>query len=182
MFEVRLHGRGGAGVLTAARILSRAAFLEGYQTQDFAMYGAERRGAPVTSFVRFDKKKISERGYIFEPNVVIVLDETLNFSVMLSGLKSKGFMIINSNRKKEYFKKNFKIKHKFYCIPATDVALEVIGKPIANATLMGAVTKLLKIPLKTLEKAIEIELSDIGRHEVIEKNILATRKCYKMIK
>ncbi|MFQ6020792.1 MAG: 2-oxoacid:acceptor oxidoreductase family protein [Candidatus Aenigmatarchaeota archaeon] len=180
MFEIRFHGRGGQGGKMAAHILAETAFLSGYQTQDFAMYGAERRGAPVVSFTRYDKKPILERGYIFEPDVVIVLDETLNFGIMSKGLKK--FMIINSHRKSIFFKNNFKIKKKIYCIPATDIALKIIGIQIANTTILGGIIKLLKLPFKNLEKAIKIQLTEAGHPEAVDKNIQAAREAYKMIK
>jgi pyruvate ferredoxin oxidoreductase gamma subunit len=178
MFKVRFHGRGGQGVKKAAHILAETAFLSGYQTQDFAMYGAERRGAPVVSFTRYDKKTILQRGYVFEPDYVIVLDETLNFGIMSKGLKKS--MIINSDKKPSYFKKKYKIKGEVYCIPATDIALKIFGKPIVNTVILGALVKKLKLPLKNLEKAIQGKLKKYP--ELIEKNIKATRESYKMMK
>jgi pyruvate ferredoxin oxidoreductase gamma subunit len=105
--QLRIHGRGGQGGKLLAKMIARMFFLCGYETQDFAMYGAERRGAPVVSFVRWDKNPIRERGYIFEPDTVIILDDSLNFSVMLNGLKEKGVIIVNSRKGKNIFMKNF---------------------------------------------------------------------------
>ena len=181
MLEVRIHGRGGQGVRMSAHILGRAAFLSGYKTQDFALYQAERRGAPVASFVRFGKEDVLERGYIQDPDAVIVLDETLNFEILLRGIKPGGFVIINSHRSKEWFKKKFNIRHKVYCIAATDIALKILGKPIANCAILGSLIKLIGLPEKNLEKAIKIELGK--RHpEAVEKNIKAARVCYGVIK
>jgi len=178
MFEVRFHGRGGQGVKMSAHILAKTTFLSGYQTQDFAMYGAERRGAPVVSFTRYDKKPILERGYIFEPDIVVVLDETLNFGIMKKGMKKQ--MIINSHRPKKYFKK-FKVK-KLHIVPATDIALETIGIQIANTTILGGLMKYIKLPFKNLEKAIKDELTKAGHSRAVDKNIQAAKKAYKMIK
>jgi len=180
MQEIRLHGRGGQGVRFAARILARALFLSGYQTQDFAIYGAERRGAPVTSFVRFDVKPILERGYIFEPDTAVLLDETLNFSSVSVGLK--GIILINSHRKPEYFSKKYNFHKKIYCIDATQIALQIIGKPIANAAILGALAKIMNIGMKKLEEAARMEFDEEGLKEIAQKNIEASTRCYEAIK
>lgn len=180
MQEVRLHGRGGQGVRMTAKIIARILFLSGYQTQDFAVYGAERRGSPVTSFVRFDKGQILERGYIFEPDFVAVLDDTLNFLTMSSGLKG-GFMLVNSHRSPDYFSKKYSIRQKIYCIDATQVALQVIGKQIANAAIAGALAKLMGLDRKKTEEAILVEFEEEGLKDIAQKNIEAAMKCYDMI-
>lgn len=182
VFEVRIHGRGGQGALMSAHILARTAFLSGFQTQDFALYGAERRGAPITSFVRYDKKPILERGYITTPDAVIILDETLNFDVMLAGLKADGFVLINSHRPLSWFVKKFKIKQNCHVIPATDIALKILGRPLANAVALGAAAKLLKLKQNNLEKAIAIELGEADHPEAVEKNITASRECASKVR
>lgn len=181
MQEIRLHGRGGQGVRLAAKILARALFLSGFQTQDFAIYGAERRGAPVTSFVRFDKKTVLERGYVFEPDVVVVLDDTLNFSSITNGLKD-GFVLVNSHRKPEYFEKRFGFNKKVFCIDATQIALQIIGKPIANVAMVGALAKLMNVELKKMEEAVRTEFEEERLAEIAEKNIEAAAKCYGAVK
>lgn len=180
MQEIRLHGRGGHGIRFAARIIARALFLSGYQTQDFAIYGAERRGSPVTSFVRFDSKPILERGYIFEPDVAVLLDDTLNFSSVSGGLK--GIMLINSYRKPEYFSKKYGFNKKIYCIDAAQIALQIIGKPIANAAILGALAKIMNIGMKKLEEAMRMEFEEEGLEEIAQKNIEAATRCYEAIK
>lgn len=181
MQEIRLHGRGGQGVRLAAKILARTLFLSGYQTQDFSIYGAERRGAPVTSFVRFDKKPILERGYIFEPDIVVVLDDTLNFSIVTEGLKS-GFVLVNSLHKSEYFSSKLGVNKKIYCIDATQIALQTIGKPIANTAILGALAKLMRLDMKKMEEAIHIEFEEENLKEILHKNIEAAIKCYEVAK
>ncbi len=182
MQEIRLHGRGGQGVRFAARILARALFLSGYQTQDFAIYGAERRGAPVTSFVRFGKKPILERGYIFEPDIAVVLDDTLNFAAVAGGLKNGGFALANSRRNPEHFMKEFSIKQKVYCIDATQIALQAVGKPIANAAIIGALARLLPLEIKKVGEAMRIEFEEEGLGSIAGKNIEAAKKCFGEIK
>ncbi len=177
MQEVRLHGRGGQGVRFAAKILARTLFLSGYQTQDFAIYGAERRGAPVTSFVRFDKRPILERGYIFEPDIVAVLDDTLNFSSVTKGLKD-GFVLVNSHREPGYFSKKYDFQKKIYAIDATQAALHIIGKPIANAAIVGALAKLMGLDIRKLAESMRIEFEEEGLKEIAQKNIETATKCY----
>ncbi len=181
MLEVRFHGRGGQGIKKSAHILAQVAFNSGYQTQDFAVYGAERRGAPVTSFTRFDKKPVLERGYIFDPDIVVVLDESLNFKIMSKGMKPKGFMIVNTKKEPSYFKKKYKIKQKIYCLDATEIALEIIGRPLMNTAMIGAIVKLLKLPFKDLEKAINDIFGKKGKN-IVEKNIQSAKKAAEMIK
>jgi pyruvate ferredoxin oxidoreductase gamma subunit len=182
MYQVRCHGRGGFGVKTTAHVLGKIAFLSGYQTQDFALYGAERRGAPLTSFTRYDKKTILERGYIFEPDAVIILDEHLNFAVMLKGLKKNSFVLINSKKPASYFKKRYKIKQKIYCLDATEIAIKNLGKPLPNIAILGAFIKLSKLPEKNLELAIKEQMEEVHHPEAISGNIKAAKECMKLIK
>ncbi len=184
MFKVRCHGRGGMGVKLTAHVLGRTAFYSGYQTQDFALYGAERRGAPITSFVRYDRKPIRERGHIFDPHALIILDEHLSFSRMLKGLENKkySFVIINSKKSPDYFRKKYKIKQKVYCIDATEIALETLGKPIANMAILGAFVKIVQLPEENLKKAIRDQLKEVGHPEAISGNLKAAEKCAELIK
>ena len=172
MHEIRIHGRGGQGVKKSAEIIARAAYLSGFRTQDFAVYGAERRGAPVTSFVRIDKKPIELRGYVFEPDFIIVLDDTIEKEKYLKGAKKETKILINSTKKFE----DKRIK----AIDATKVALKEICQPIANIALIGAFLKMFKeIPFKNLEKAVRVELGK-KKKQVCEKNVCAAKICYEM--
>lgn len=182
MFEVRCHGRGGFGVKTTAHVLGRVAFLSGFQTQDFALYGAERRGAPLTSFTRYDKSTILERGYVTEPDAVIIIDELLDFTMMLKGLKPEGFVLINSAHPAEFFKKKYNIKQKVYTIDATGIAIKHIGKPLPNMAILGAFLKFVDLPFKNLEAAVETQLNDAKHPEAIKENINAAKECFKMVK
>ncbi len=176
MYKIRLHGRGGQGIKLAAHILGRAAFLSGYQVQSFAVYGAERRGAPVTSFVRMDKKEILERDYIFDPDYVICIDDTLDMEKVTEGLK-KGFILINTGKYPGHFSP---LKQKVHTIDATRIALDTLGVPIPNTAILGAFAKIFKkIPLEILKKAVEKELRDEGKAGLVEKNNLAVETCYR---
>lgn len=176
MLEVRIHGRGGAGVKLCAEMLGRAAFLSGFQTQDFSLYGAERRGAPLVSFVRIDKEPILERGYITRPEVVIILDDTLDFNIMLKGTNEFTLVLVNTDRS---HKLGLDKKKNFVCIDATSIALDIIGKPIPNTVMLGMVVKRLKdkISLENLEKAIEESLKKYPE-KVIEANKQAAKIGY----
>ncbi|MBD3361982.1 pyruvate ferredoxin oxidoreductase [Candidatus Woesearchaeota archaeon] len=174
MISVRIHGRGGQGVKKAAQILARAAYLAGYQTQDFALYGAERKGAPVTSFVRIDKKGINTRGYVWEPDFIIVLDDTLELSCHLKGRKKTTKELINTDQK-------LPIKVPYCHVDATGIAVKELGKNIPNIALLGGFVKIFKpITLENLEKAVEIELGK--KHpEATKKNIRAAKQCYDKV-
>ncbi|HUV83265.1 MAG TPA: 2-oxoacid:acceptor oxidoreductase family protein [archaeon] len=177
MYKIRIHGRGGQGAKKAAKIIGLAAFRSGKQVQDFALYGAERRGAPVMSFVRIDDEPILERGYVNDPDVVIVLDRTLLDLVRVEdGLNKNGLLIINSEHEP---KVDTPASVKY--IDATDIALETIGKPIFNTAMLGALAKLTDvITLDALNNAIEEEFSDYSE-KIIKSNKAAVQKCYEMI-
>lgn len=140
MREIRFHGRGGQGAVIASNILANAAFLEGKDVQAFPYFGVERRGAPVTAFVRVDDKPIRIKFFIYNPNFVIVLDESLLKAVdVTAGLQDPGVVVINSKRSPEDMgMENYKIA----TVDATDIALNNgLGSkvsPIVNTIMLGA--------------------------------------------
>jgi len=172
MIEIRIHGRGGQGVKKSAQLIARAGFLKGYKTQDFALYGAERRGAPVTSFVRIDKTKINTRGYVFEPDYIIILDESIGHDEVLKGLKKSTKILVNT-----------KNHPRGECsVDATGIAMSVIGKPIPNVALLGGFAKVSEIfNLDDLKNAVEKEFAGKNK-EMLKKNIEAAKKCYEEVK
>lgn len=188
MFEVRFHGRGGQGAKTASKILGTAAFLEGNVVQDFPIYGAERRGAPVASFTRIDKDFIETRGYIFEPDIVVVLDESLLELPGVDacvGVKPGGIIIVNAkNDRREHIASIVgRDDVRLICMDVTSVALESIGKPIPNAAIVGAVVGATGIvDFSSLNDAIAEELGEIMGEEAVRKNIDAARKCFELAK
>ncbi|MGC8663744.1 MAG: 2-oxoacid:acceptor oxidoreductase family protein [Thermoplasmata archaeon] len=143
MFEIRFHGRGGQGAVTAANILATAAFLEGNDVQSFPFFGVERRGAPVEAYTRIDNKKIDIKMYIYNPDAVVVLDTSLMSKIdVMKGLKEGGFLILNTQKKPEDFNlKNYKIA----VVDATDIAVSFgLGSkssPIVNTAILGAYSK-----------------------------------------
>ena len=188
MFEVRFHGRGGQGAKTASKILGTAAFLEGNAVQDFPIYGAERRGAPVVSFTRISREPIETRGYIFEPDVVVVLDESLLELPGVdacSGVKPGGIVIVNTRNDRHAHAASIigRGDVKTICMDVTSIAIESIGKPISNAAIVGAVVGATGIvDFSSLKNAITEELGKIMSEDAVRKNAEAARKCFELAK
>jgi 2-oxoacid:acceptor oxidoreductase gamma subunit (pyruvate/2-ketoisovalerate family) len=140
MKEIRFHGRGGQGAVIGSNILANAAFLEGKDVQAFPYFGVERRGAPVTAFTRLDDKPIRIKYFIYNPNYVIVLDESLLKAVdVTAGLKDPGIVVVNSIRTPEEMELT---QYKVASVDATRIALDNgLGSkvaPIVNTILLGA--------------------------------------------
>jgi pyruvate ferredoxin oxidoreductase gamma subunit len=160
MLEVRIHGRGGQGVVTAAELLSLAAFVEGRHAQAFPSFGSERTGAPVVSFCRIDDKAIRLREPIAEPDVLIIQDPTLLLQVaVFSGLRPDGYILINTERTFDELgigelATQFR-RERLLTVPATELAREHLGRPLPNAVLLGGFAALTGlISLEALEQAI----------------------------
>jgi 2-oxoacid:acceptor oxidoreductase gamma subunit (pyruvate/2-ketoisovalerate family) len=175
MLEIRLHGRGGQGAVTAAELIAEANVVEGRYGQSFPLFGPERRGAPVMAFARLDDKPISIRGIIKNPDIVMVLDESLLHVVdVTSGLKLNGLAIVagrDSNRIRE--KLNVK---KIAVLDAQKIALEIVGTPITNTAIIGAFVKATKaVKLETVEKLVLKKF--IGK--IGEKNVEIIERAYK---
>ena len=151
MFQIRIHGRGGQGVVTAAEILAVAAFLDGKYAQAFPSFGSERMGAPVTSFCRIDDKNIRLREPVMEPDALIIQDPTLLHQVdLFAGVRRSGYILINSTRSVEELGIGEMLSRLPNCrirtVPASEIALETTGRSLPNAALVGglaAVTGLL---------------------------------------
>lgn len=171
MKEVRIHGRGGQGVKTVAQIIGRAAYLAGFQIQDFAIYGAERRGAPLVSFVRYDKARILTRGYIHEPDIIIIIDGSVPMEECLKGRRGETPVLLNSPEKKSGF----------VTLDAMGIALSVLKKPIPNTTMAGAALRFLPdISLQDLIGAIGIEMVGMPA-KMVELNQAAARRGYEAV-
>jgi len=142
MFQVRIHGRGGQGVVTAAELLSIAAFGEGRHAQAFPSFGSERMGAPVMAFCRIDEREIRLREPVMNPDALIIQDPTLLHQVdLFRGLAPSGFILINSSRSfhelgLQDFVSGFPADH-LCTVPASDLALEHVGRSVPNAPLLG---------------------------------------------
>jgi pyruvate ferredoxin oxidoreductase gamma subunit/2-oxoisovalerate ferredoxin oxidoreductase gamma subunit len=158
MYEVRFHGRGGQGAVTAANILAVAAFKEGKDVQAFPIFGVERRGAPVAAFMRMDEKNIDIKTQIYEPDAIVVLDPTLLDVVNVAeGLKENGIVIINSKKDASEFDFG---GAKVYTVDATKIAVEnrlgTMTNPIVNTAILGAFSKAIgNVGMAAIEEAID---------------------------
>jgi len=158
MIEIRFHGRGGQGAVTAANILAEACFKEGKDVQAFPMFGVERRGAPVTAFLRVDDRPIRIKSQIYNPDIVAVLDTTLLEAVdVTSGLKKDGTVIINT----DLDIKDIEIKaKKLALVDATKIAMDHgLGSkaaPIVNTSILGSFPKATEmVSIESVIKAIK---------------------------
>ena len=184
MFQVRIHGRGGQGVVTGAELLSIAAFLQGKHAQAFPSFGSERTGAPVVAFCRIDDKEIRLREPIMQPDALIIQDPTLLYQGdVFSGLVKDGYVLINSTRSLEQlgigdFAKGFRADH-LRTVAATELALKHIGRPVPNAALLGGFAAISgAISLESVAAAIRDKFSG----KVAEGNIAAAAEAYNLVK
>lgn len=146
MFEVRIHGRGGQGVVTAAELLAEAAFEEGWHAQAFPSFGSERTGAPVVSFCRTSRQPIRLREPVMRPHAVVVQDSTLLHQVdLFSGLRPDGYVLVNSSRTLGQLGLDdlrAGREGRVMTLPATDLARHHVGRPMPNAVLLGGLAAL----------------------------------------
>ena len=173
MYEVRVHGRGGQGVVTAAELLSVAAFLEGRHAQAFPSFGSERTGAPVVAFCRVSDRPIRTHAPIAHPDAVIVQDPTLSGAVpVLDGLRPDGIVLVNSAR-------HVAVEgHTVFSVPATEIARELVGRPVPSAALLGAFSA-----ASGLVSAASVHAAIRERFpaEVAEANVAAATKAYEIV-
>jgi len=183
MFQVRIHGRGGQGVVTAAEMLSVAAFDEGRHAQAFPSFGSERMGAPVMAFCRIDDREIRLREPVMSPDALIIQDPTLLHQVdLFNGLSEQGFILVNSTRGFDAlgiddFVRRFPASH-IRTVPASELALKHVGRPLPNAALLGgfaAITRQLSID--SVARAIREKFPG----KVGESNAAAAREAYDQV-
>lgn len=173
MIEIRFHGRGGQGSVTAAEILAKAVFEEGKYTQAFPSFGVERRGAPVTAFTRISDEPIRRRYQIYNPKYVVVLDETLaNVVNLTSGLQDDGAILINSKREEI----ESLVDTTTYTVDATGIALDILGRDIVNTTMLGFLAA--KTNVVSLDSLLKI-IKDTFKGKVADKNVKATEFIYE---
>ena len=175
MIGIRIHGRGGQGAVTASRLLATAFYYDGKFSQAIPMYGTERRGAPLTAFVRVDDIRVRERELVHDPDIIIVLDELLSTQQSVAdGLKVGGLLILNSNLPPE--KVEIAGDFNIATVDATKIALETLKRPITNTAILGAFSKAAGFPkLESIEKAITIQFP--GR--IGELNVAAIRMSFE---
>jgi pyruvate ferredoxin oxidoreductase gamma subunit len=185
VLRVRFHGRGGQGAKVASRVLGTAAFIEGNYAQDFPLYGAERRGAPIAAFTRISREPVLERGIIAEPDIVIVMDETLLDDKMaspLAGVKDGAVVFINTTHSATEAEGRYKITAKVITLDLTKIGIERLGKAVLSTLAGGVAAKLAGLNEKSLRKAVEEETSEIvSDREIVEKNIAAAVYCFNAV-
>jgi len=181
MIQIRIHGRGGQGVVTAAELVAIAAFKGGKEVQAFPYFGVERTGAPIEGYVRIDDKPIRLREQIYRPDFLIIQDSTLIKTVDLKkGVGEKTVVIINAPEAKGKIKLGLP-EANVYPVDATKIALEEIGKNIVNAAILGAFAKVTGlITLENLKTAIKEKLKNKDR-TIIVKNIRAAEEAYRNV-
>jgi len=180
MIEIRLHGRGGQGAVTAAELIAKAAYYDDKQAQAFPSFGVERRGAPVESYTRISDKKIRIREQVYNPDYIIILDPTLLDVIdVLHGAKKSTVAIINTDKKSNDLIKKYpaltKVKS-VYTIPATTMAIDLLGKPIVNTLMLGFFAGVSKI-IKT--SSMDTSIAERFSGKLAQKNILAMMEAYK---
>lgn len=183
MLQIRIHGRGGQGVVTAAEMLSIAAFEQGRHAQAFPSFGSERTGAPVIAFCRIDDHAIRLREPILAPDVLIVQDPTLLHQVdVFQGLQPDGYVLINSKRTFHELgladiEAGFR-SERLMTLPATEIALKHLGRPLPNAVLLGGFAALSGlITLDAVDHAIRTKFSG----KVADSNVAAAAEAYQYI-
>jgi pyruvate ferredoxin oxidoreductase gamma subunit len=171
---IRIHGRGGQGAVTASRLLATAAYYDGKFSQAIPMYGTERRGAPVTAYVRVDDVRVRERELVHTPDIVMVLDPLLSTrQTMADDMAEGGLLLLNAAYPPEEVKTggNFRVA----TVNASNIALETLRRPITNTAILGAFAKAVGWPkLESIEKAIRKQFS--GR--IADMNIEAIKRSY----
>jgi len=181
ILEVRWHGRGGQGAWTASELLARAAISEGKYIQSFPEFGPERMGAPVTAFTRISTEPIQMHCAVYNPDIVAVIDPTLLRAVPIAeGLSEKGIVIVNSKDALAEIRKMLKVgKNEVWAVPATEIAIKILGMPIANTAMLGAVARVTKIVnLESIEKVVKERF----RKDLAEKNFAVIKEAYEEVK
>jgi len=182
LIEIRWHGRGGQGTITAANLLAKAAFKQGYKgVQSIPWIGAERRGAPIKAFTRLSKDTVRLHSQIYEPDIVILMDHTLFWvykGMVTAGLKDGSILLVNSPKEMKA-ENGYTVK----CIDATGISikigLEVAGIPVINAPMLGAFAKVTGIlDFETIAQSIREEWPG----KWADKNVEAAKAAYEAIK
>ena len=176
VIEIRWHGRGGQGVVTSAELVAQAAIAEGKYAQAFPSFGPERRGAPVAAFVRISAKEpIRVRSEIANPDVVVVFDARLiETASVLAGLKEKGLLVLNTDEPISEIEKRLDSQVELAVVDASKIALETLGLPIVNTTMVGALVKATGV-IK-LDSLVEPLRHRFGR--IAERNIDAMKRAF----
>lgn len=179
LLEVRWHGRGGQGVWTASELLAKAAIYEEKYIQSFPEFGPERMGAPVRAYTRISDEPINLHCAIYSPDVAVVLDPTLFKTVLVAeGLSEDGILVVNTQEKPAKVRKQINLAGcKVWTVPATEIAVKILRRPVTNTAMLGAVAKASRVVgLESIEKAVKERFP----LKIAEKNVEATKEAYKV--
>lgn len=183
MFQVRIHGRGGQGVVSGAALLSVAGFLEGRHAQAFPSFGSERMGAPVMAFCRLDDRDIRLREPVLDPDALIIQDATLLHQVdLFAGLHRDGYVLVNSTRGfgelgLSEFTRDLR-PARLCTVPATEIAMRHVGRAVPNVPLLGGFAA---ITGQVLLDSVAAAIREKFPRAIAEKNVAAAAEAYAMV-
>ncbi|MGI6698567.1 MAG: pyruvate synthase [Clostridiales bacterium] len=185
--EIRWHGRGGQGAKTASLLLAEAAFSTGKYIQGFPEYGPERMGAPITAYNRISDNKIRIHSNIYEPDYVVVVDESLIKDVdVAAGLKKDGAILVNTQKEPAEIKKQLKgFEGKVYTVDAMTISIDALGKYFPNTPMLGAIVKVSGVMteeefIASMEESFKHKFA--SKPEVIEGNMKAIKRALQEVK
>ena len=179
--EFRWHGRGGQGAWTASELLARAAIHEGKYIQSFPEFGPERMGAPVKAYTRISDEPINLHCAVYNPDLSIVMDPTLMATVpVAAGLGKKGILIINTTKEPKKLKEELEMAEgSVWTVPATEIAMRILGRLITNTAMLGAVARATEIvKMENIEQALKERFPG----PLAEKNMGVIKEAYKEAK
>lgn len=184
IIEVRWHGRGGQGAVTASKLLATSALAEDKYIQAFPEYGPERMGAPIQSFTRISDMPINIHCHVTNPDMVVVLDPTLIGTIDITeGITDDGIIVVNTNDRPESIRKELQLKgRKIFTIDASKIALEELGRPLPNTPMIGALIKATGL-LKLDNVISDIKSKFAGKfgQKVIDGNVNAIKRAYQEV-
>lgn len=180
LVEVRWHGRGGQGIVTVSRLLAEAALLDGKHVQAFPEFGPERRGAPVTGYTRISDEPIIIHSNIYEPNIVVIVDPTLLGKIDVTrGLVENGTIVAHTEKKPEELNEALEVKKaRTYTVNAARIALDILGRPIYNTAMLGALIR--AVPLTSMESLGKV-IKERFPGSVGEKNVAVIERAYEEV-
>lgn len=181
--EIRWHGRGGQGVVTANEILAGAALKEGRYIKAFPEFGPERMGAPIRAFARISDRPINVHSQVYYPDVVLVIDPTLlKVGNVVEGLKEDGTVIANFPEDNVKLGEVVDRKDNVHAVNATRIALEEIGRPLTNTAMLGALVRVTGVVgIESIIEGMESKMSGKLSKEMMDKNLKAIRRAYEEV-
>ena len=186
MVEIRWHGRGGQGTVTAAKVLADACLSGGRQVQAFPEYGPERAGAPLRAYNRVSEKTLRMHCPVLNPGVVCVVDATLLDAINVAeGAKDDAVFIVNTSKDPKTVREKLKAKpsQRVFTVDATKIAIDTIGRPMPNSSMLGAVNKAISIvPMEVLLDDVKGSFGKKFAQKIIDGNLAAVKRGYEEVK